>query len=143
MNLASSNNSDGLGGTGPQGNTKRFSLPGTGTGKSSSLTFPSKKLVKPGFLGSFKWERIFGLRISNSRTIVFFPVSAITAPILVLIKDFPSPLKDEVIRMTGFSILFVMYWRFVRIILNCSAIYFLLFFDTTSVSDCSECPTSP
>src|SRR5215217_5087229 len=109
MNLASSNNSDGLGGTGPQGNTNRFSLPGTGTGKSSSLIFPSKKLVKPGFLGSFKWERIFGLRISNSRTMVFFPATAITAPILVLIKDFPSPLKEEVTNITGLEIWFKTY----------------------------------
>ena len=51
------------------------------------------------------WERILGLRISNSRMMVFFPASAITAPILVLANDFPSPLNDDVTRITGFGLL--------------------------------------
>src|SRR5688572_4125877 len=119
--LVSSNNSEGFGGTGPQPMAYKLSNPGTLIGKSSGFAFPTRKFVIPLEDFSFKLDNTFGLRISNSRTAVFLPASAITPARLVVIKDFPSPLNEEVTNITGFSTLLRMYWRFDRTILNCSA----------------------
>ena len=78
--------------------------------------------------------RIFGFRKSNSTTTVFLPVNAIDEARFVAAKDFPSPLKEEVIRMTGVFSYFKNVCSPDRTILNCSAKTDRLFFTTTKVS---------
>src|SRR5437870_1579954 len=101
LSLGSNSISAGLGGMGPQGNTYKLGIDSIGIGRLSSAALPNRKLVSPGLLDMFNWARTFGLRISNSRMIVFLPASAIREPAFVLMKDFPSPLNEEVTNMTG------------------------------------------
>ena len=78
-------------------------------------------------------DNTFGLRISNSSMTVFLPANASTAPILVDMYDLPSPLKEEVVRITALSFLLRTYCRLERIILNCSATMLRVVLLTTSV----------
>ena len=84
-----------------------------------------------------------GFRMSNSNKMVFFPANAITEAILILTKDFPSPLKEEVTRMTDLSTLLRTYCRFDRTIRNCSATILRVVLLTISDLLAKECPTSP
>src|SRR5690606_11164647 len=90
-----SNNSDGLGGTGPEGTTNKFSYSVART-NSSKLHLSTKKEDSPVLLETFIYSANYGFLRSIPKIHVFFPLRAIAEAILILTKVFPSPAMLEV-----------------------------------------------
>ena len=69
-------NSEGFGGIGPDGNRYKPLISFTGNVISAKLAIPTKWLAIPFTTSIFNCFAILGLRISNSRSATFFPISA-------------------------------------------------------------------
>src|SRR5690554_834920 len=96
--LSFNNNSEGLGGTGPEGTTYKLSY-SVGKIISSILHLSIRKEDNPTLLDTFMYWASLGFRKSIPTMQVLLPLKAIAEAILMLINVFPSPAILEVTKI--------------------------------------------